>query len=497
MNDLTRMQCSEEIVVLGILRVVEEIRLKKPDAHIVINSLLPMIEFQSVEEPKMADVVDFKTGGDNVKKNMEIEKAVKDYVANAPPRPAPAPLMKGSEKATGGKRNLRAKEGAPKKMTKKQKQWEEDHASEGPALEKAMARAKKTLEKTDKRIVNKMFSDTEKYHPKKGVIPFLPIIKKSVLPPVWPAVHLINDKLREFCSKHDSITFFDATPIFASDEGRGRHHLHNELISPRGHPSDLGFAVWEGQIIGRLRKLIAEKEKEIEEKKAAAALSQLKEHDDDFQTDDEMGKEHVSEGKIAKPPPEPMEPPPRNDIPAKVEDEDEDEEGNGREHVSGGGKTASMPPEPMKQPPRDSLTDAVEEEEDDNEDDDAGIDDKVEVKKSDAVLKKETKAAEEKDDEDSDKDDDDDDDDDDKVDDKVEAKKSAPVVKKETKADKEEADDDDDDGEAGEDDDDDDEGDEEEEKESEPIAEEEEESASTPQFNKSTKKAKEVEDDDV
>lgn len=493
MNDLTRMQCSEEIVVLGILRVVEEIRLKKPDAHIVINSLLPMIEFQSVEEPKMADVVDFKTGGDNVKKNMEIEKAVKDYVANAPPRPAPAPLMKGSEKATGGKRNLRAKEGAPKKMTKKQKQWEEDHASEGPALEKAMARAKKTLEKTDKRIVNKMFSDTEKYHPKKGVIPFLPIIKKSVLPPVWPAVHLINDKLREFCSKHDSITFFDATPIFASDEGRGRHHLHNELISPRGHPSDLGFAVWEGQIIGRLRKLIAEKEKEIEEKKAAAALSQLKEHDDDFQTDDEMGREHVSEGKIAKPPPEPMEPPPRSDKPVEEEEEGEDEEGNGREHVSGGGKTASMPPEPMKQPPRDSLTDAEGEEEDENEDDDADVDDKVEVKKSDSVAKKKTKADEEKDDEDEGKDDDVDD----KVDDKVEAKKSSPVVKKETKADKEEADDDDDDGEAGEDSDDDDEGDEEEEKESEPIAEEEEESASTPQFNKSTKKAKEVEDDDV
>jgi hypothetical protein len=31
MNDLTRMQCSEEIVVLGILRVVEEIMMRKPD----------------------------------------------------------------------------------------------------------------------------------------------------------------------------------------------------------------------------------------------------------------------------------------------------------------------------------------------------------------------------------------------------------------------------------------------------------------------------------
>ena len=32
MNDLARMQCSEEVVIMGILRVVEEIRLRKPDA---------------------------------------------------------------------------------------------------------------------------------------------------------------------------------------------------------------------------------------------------------------------------------------------------------------------------------------------------------------------------------------------------------------------------------------------------------------------------------
>ena len=50
MNDLTRTQCSEEIVVLGILRVVEEIRLRKPDA---------MVNYQDGSEPKMADVADF------------------------------------------------------------------------------------------------------------------------------------------------------------------------------------------------------------------------------------------------------------------------------------------------------------------------------------------------------------------------------------------------------------------------------------------------------
>ncbi len=489
MNDLTRMQCSEEIVVLGILRVVEEIRLKKPDAHIVINSLLPMIEFQSVEEPKMADVVDFKTDGDNMKKNIEIEKAVKEYVGN---RPSP---MKGTEKAgRPGGRHLRSE---AKKMTKKQKLWIEDHAMKGPALEKAMARAKKSLEKTDKRIANKMFSDTEKYHPKKGVIPFLPIIKKSVLPPVWPAVHLINDKLKEFCNKHDSITFFDATPIFASDEGRGRHHLHNDLISPRGHPSDLGFAVWEGQIIGRLRKLILEKDKEIEAKKAALPPPKDQTNEDDFQYDNEMGIEHVSNGKIAQPPPLPMKQPPRSDPSTEKEE--------GREHVSGGGKTAEMPPEPMKQPPRASSAEDEEEEEDGDDDDD---DDKVEVKKNDAVAEKQMS-----------------DDGDNDVDDKVDTKESAAVVKKEKKeAAKKNEDEDDDDNvneegtvnksaqaaqketkaanEEPDDNDDDNLHNEEEDQKSSPIdeeeeeEEEEEESASAPQFHKSTTEAKREEDDD-
>ena len=41
-NDLSRTGCSEEVVLLGILRVVEEIQLQHPDDIIVINSLLPV-----------------------------------------------------------------------------------------------------------------------------------------------------------------------------------------------------------------------------------------------------------------------------------------------------------------------------------------------------------------------------------------------------------------------------------------------------------------------
>jgi len=43
--DLARHECSAQVVLLGILRIVEEIRNKKPDAFIVIGGILPASTF--------------------------------------------------------------------------------------------------------------------------------------------------------------------------------------------------------------------------------------------------------------------------------------------------------------------------------------------------------------------------------------------------------------------------------------------------------------------
>ena len=307
MNDLTRMQCSEEIVVLGILRIVEEIRLRKPDAKIVINSLLPMIDYQSMTQPKMSDVADFKREKDAVRESQEIEKGIKQFFGG---KDGSAMKNSGGSKPSGFKehgygrlrRFLRSRpkrrSGPPprswrEKMTKRKRQEEEDNATEGVNLEKALERKKKVLEKKDKRMRDREFKDDEKYRPKKPISPFIPMIKKKVLPPVWPAVHLINEKLKEFSSKHESITFFDATAVFASDEGGGRHHLHNELISPRGHPSELGFAVWEGRIMGKLHLMLKEQQ-QAEIEKIAERERDEPEDDDNFD-DDDQGKGNIVE----------------------------------------------------------------------------------------------------------------------------------------------------------------------------------------------------------
>ena len=333
MNDLTRMQCSEEIVVLGILRIVEEIRLRKPDAKIVINSLLPMIDYQSMKQPTMADVADFKREKNNAREKEEIEKGLKNFFGDKSPEVknlwdgTPSGAFK--EHGWGG-RLLRSKKEKKKKRKHRNHKHDDDDATEGVELEEAIERKEKDYEKKDKKISKKEFKDNERYRPKKPLSPFLPMIKKKVLPPVWPSVHLINDKLKEFCSKHESITFFDATPIFATDEGGGRHHMHNELISPRGHPSELGFAVWEGHIMGRLHKLIAEKQVEIDPNQDRGS--------DDNYNDDEQGGEVYT---------------------ADVDIEGGDSDGEGSDHVSDGKE--SEPPQEDSQPSRDPPSEDEEE----------------------------------------------------------------------------------------------------------------------------------------
>merc|ERR1712029_218632 len=41
-NDFKTTLCSEEVTIMGILRVVEEIRLRKPEAMVVITSIMPL-----------------------------------------------------------------------------------------------------------------------------------------------------------------------------------------------------------------------------------------------------------------------------------------------------------------------------------------------------------------------------------------------------------------------------------------------------------------------
>jgi len=192
MNDLGRTRCSEEVIILGVLRVVEEIVNKKPNANIVINSLLPMAEFRGGFEPNKWD---FK---DSFFKSIIAEDS------------------KGNER-----RRLQ-------EQTSRELRWFGIFGG-------------------DKSV--KMSTDQTKQ--KK----FKTLTRQKRKIPLFTSIYAINAVLRKFASKHDNVYFFDATNIFAEREER-YWNLKTDMISTRGHPSFEGYKNWEKAVIEKAKSIL-------------------------------------------------------------------------------------------------------------------------------------------------------------------------------------------------------------------------------------------------
>mmetsp|Transcript_30749 Transcript_30749/g.62319 ORF Transcript_30749/g.62319 Transcript_30749/m.62319 type:complete len:642 (-) Transcript_30749:315-2240(-) len=286
MNDIARMHCSEEVVIMGILRVVEEIRAKKPDAKIVINSLLPMHDMRSGAFPLENDYKDaFRAG--NIRSAGDGGRFSRGKVINTQNVDAshfarnPSKAIQGEREGdtdTGKrdkfpKRSLRSLaapggasvgrgalgRGKRGKLTPEEKRAAElaekrDKMQE--LIEKRRAFMQKQLQqrlKNDK--VNPVLRDRTKYKrldPKKFFL-------KPTDTPLWPAINVINNNLRRFCEKHDHVTFFDATDIFAERTGPNAYILKSNMISVRGHPTEAGFRAWEEAVAAKLKYMLKDK----------------------------------------------------------------------------------------------------------------------------------------------------------------------------------------------------------------------------------------------
>ena len=69
--------------------------------------------------------------------------------------------------------------------------------------------------------------------------------------PLWTSITAINDMLEKFAGKHDRVTYFDATEIFAKrvTEEEDMWLLKTDMITRRGHPTIAGFEKWETEVI--------------------------------------------------------------------------------------------------------------------------------------------------------------------------------------------------------------------------------------------------------
>jgi hypothetical protein len=202
LNDIGQMQCSEEVVVLGILRIVEEILYKKPNAKIIINSLLPMpsLRRDARQEEYLKSLRNKPKGGRGPKNSA------------APPRDGKR------IGALGGHRQLR---------------WF----------------AKNRDEDQDQKGTTKMYDN--KHHQKK----YGGIAHKERKLPLWTSITSINEQLKKFCAKHDGVSFFDATEFFAEQDG-DFWVLKKDMITVRGHPTEAGYAAWEAGIAKRASKML-------------------------------------------------------------------------------------------------------------------------------------------------------------------------------------------------------------------------------------------------
>jgi hypothetical protein len=236
-NDLGRMQCSEEVVVIGILRVVEEIMTKRPNARIVINSVFPMTELRGGAYPVISDYKDsFIRSGKHpdgaAVPNMSPEQNRRSvYESNeAPPADAEAALAQAAE----------AEEEARDAIAN-------HHHNK---VERVFERQYRT---------STVLNDAE--HARKNRLGTFRAAKK----PLWASIKAINQQLKKFAANNADrgVSYYDATKLFVSVEatstpGVTRSRLRTELISPRGHPTALGFAEWEDSALQFLNPILAD-----------------------------------------------------------------------------------------------------------------------------------------------------------------------------------------------------------------------------------------------
>jgi hypothetical protein len=203
---------------LGILRIVEEIMERRPNAHIVINSLLPITTLRGDFYPVISDMEDsFVDKADLSKIQVDSAEEAKDeetmnrrLVENKNSASTKEILISEKEEALRDKRKRNNRQ--PKKA---------------PVL------------KEGNRI--KKFKVGH--------------IRKNKLP-LWSSVKAINNALEKFAKNHpEKISFFNATDIFIENKGK-EVVLRTAHTSSKGHPTIAGFMALEDKIASFLDALL-------------------------------------------------------------------------------------------------------------------------------------------------------------------------------------------------------------------------------------------------
>lgn len=172
-NDLTKTQCSEEVVVLGIIRIVEELLESKPNAQIVINLLFPMVDMR--DDESYPYITDF-------------EHSITGIAAEG-----------------GSHKSLRV-----------------------PAGSGRHRQLRRYSSSSSEDIMDANKHRMRKYRP-------LTAFTRRKRLPLFTSIKAINRELIAYAAKHDRVHIFDPTTIFAKRSNRdGKYILMKQWITRQG-----------------------------------------------------------------------------------------------------------------------------------------------------------------------------------------------------------------------------------------------------------------------
>ena len=233
-------QCSDEVVVLGILRIVEEILEKRPTAKVVINSIFPMTSLRGGLYPVISDYEDSFGRTMGGQRNLDAAASAatvpdgrdllfwreKKKVASPTPEVLPSHPMTDAELSVAAEKEEEARNEQARK--EQPRSWLQHRPVNNPIM----------VDKTKVR----------KYELGKN------IIHRSAQP-LWTSIKAINKELRKFANKQDRVFFFDATDLFTVKEEK-EYILLTDLLTVRGHPTEQGFVLWEDAIVDKIYSVL-------------------------------------------------------------------------------------------------------------------------------------------------------------------------------------------------------------------------------------------------
>lgn len=273
MEDIAKYQCSEEITVMGVLRIVEEIKKQRPNAKVVINSLFPMTKLRFIGMEDSVEFMDAERGHGlgpkKDKKEIWREKREQKNMERQDKQ-----LQKKHHTERQHHRHLEDVELNDSDKLSKRDRIKKEHilAKKQKDFLKALSHDKynPNMDMRTKFNRNKAW----RKHDGSGI-------------PVWTAIHEVNAALHKFAKKTPHVTFFDVTSVFAEQRGkRGGYTLISDYISSRGHPTVEGFKLW----LSAVEKQMEVWKQRIIEAQAADNSNEWRiDHDIDYYYDNNNG----------------------------------------------------------------------------------------------------------------------------------------------------------------------------------------------------------------